>query len=265
MSPAFKVRASYALMLLFVAALSAEMAVFLFRYPGGLSRRECLPPVLAFGALLVYAVVKVLWGVIRQWRLTRRGLLLFEAHMDVEWTERLRGRYREWGTDILAVRDDAFIALAIGLLRPRIMVSSGVLERFTEEEVEAILLHERHHCRSRDNLKQFVSGLLEEAFGYLPIIRPVAAYAATWRELFADRYAIRQMRTSVHLGSVLLKLAQEGTVRQRGAAYFAETALDYRMLQIIEPEQAVKVPLQLWRPLWVTCCFMLLIMMGGSS
>jgi beta-lactamase regulating signal transducer with metallopeptidase domain len=265
MSPAVKVRASYGLMLFFVAVVFFRMAGFVFHYQAEISRQAWMLPTLLFDFLLAYTFVRILWAIARQWYLLRKGLRFFQAHADSLLTKQFHAKYRDWKTDMIVVRDDAFVALTIGLRRPRIVLSTGVLERFTDEEVEAILLHEWHHCRNRDNLKLFISTLLADAFCYLPIIKPVLAYAKTWQELFADRFVIRQMGTSLYLGNVLLKLAKMGMIRQRrGALHFTETTLDYRMLQIIEPDEVVKVPLRLYRPLLVTCCFLLLIMLGSS-
>lgn len=266
MSPAVKVRASYGLMLFFVAAASSQIAEGVIRRQFEISRQAWIFPTLLFDLLLVYTFVRILWAIARQWYLMRSGLRFFRAHENALLSKQLQDKYPYWNTDIIVVRDDAFVGLTIGLRRPRIVLSTGVLERFTEEEVKAILLHERHHCRNRDNLKLFLSTVLADAFCYLPIIKPVLAYTKTWQELFADRFVIQQMGTSLHLGTVFLKLVKWGKIRQRRASlHFMETALDYRMMQIIEPDEVVKVPLRLYRPVLVTCCFLLLIMLSGSS
>ncbi|WP_058300689.1 M56 family metallopeptidase [Gorillibacterium timonense] len=266
MRPAAKVKASYGLMLFIVAAVIFRMAEVVIHHQGEIHSHIWRIPILLFDLLLGYTLIRILWSAARQGYGMRSGLRLFRAHEDALLSKQFQEKYRNWNTEIIVVREDAFVGLTIGLRRPRIVLSTGVLERFTEEEVEAILLHERHHCQSRDNLKLFLSTLLADAFGYLPIIKPVLAYAKTWRELFADRYAIEQMGTSLHLGSVLWKMIQLGVIRQRRAVlHFMETAIDYRMMQIIEPDEVVKVPLRLYRPLLVTCCFLLLMMLGGSS
>jgi hypothetical protein len=84
--------------------------------------------------------------------------------------------------------------------------------------------------------------------------------------LLADRFAIKQMGTELHLGNVLLKLVNAGNLQQRAiGVYFAETALHYRIMQILEPDKTVNVPIALFRPLLVSFSFLLLFMVGGSS
>jgi Zn-dependent protease with chaperone function len=45
------------------------------------------------------------------------------------------------------------LAWCAGLLRPRVFVSRGLLDRLTEDETAAVLAHERTHAERRDNLR----------------------------------------------------------------------------------------------------------------
>ena len=108
--------------------------------------------------------------------------------------------------------------------------------------------------------------MLADAFGYLPIVKPILRYYQTWQELFADRFAIRQMGTELYLGSVLLKLAKLGKLRRYEATvHFADTTLQYRVMQVLEPDRGVNVPLALLKPFLRSCSILLLFMLGGDS
>lgn len=265
MSPRGKVIVSYGLTVLLVIAVAGWMGGAIVLGTGcmwGTSGRLGLLP----GFLLVYSFSRMLLRILKQWLLTVKGLRLFRANLHPECSKRLQEEYRLWNTEILVVHDKAFVALNIGLWRPRIVLSTAALAQCSAEEVKGIVLHELHHCRKRDNLKLFILTLMAESFFYLPVIKPVLGFVHTWLELFADRFAIRQMGTSLHVGTVLLKLAGgEKAPAYEAALRFAGTALDYRMLQVINPEEEVRVPLKLQRPFLVTCCFLLLLMVGGSS
>ncbi len=265
MSPRGKVSVSYGLTVLLVIAVAGWMGGAVVLGTGcmwGTSGRLGLLP----GFLLAYSCCRMLLRILKQWRLTAKALHLFHFCLDPELSKRLQEQYQEWNTEILVVHDKAFVGLNIGLWRPRIVISTAALAQCSAEEVQGVLLHELYHCRKRDNLRLFILTLMAESFFYLPVIKPVLAYVHTWLELFADRFAIRQMGTSLHVGTVLLKLAGGERAPAYGAALrFAGTALDYRMLQIISPEEEVQVPLKLQRPFLVTCCFLLLLMVGGSS
>jgi len=266
-SAVMKLRAVYALMILFVALAILLMAVFLIDqvrnggFHGG--------PIITYAIidiLIVFTLGRIIWRSIRQSVLTRRWLTRFYARKHIKQTRRLNHVYRHWGTEIIVVQDDTFVALTIGLLRPRIVVSTAVLEMMDDEELEAILLHERYHGQHYDGIKLFFSTMLSDAFRYMPIMKPIFHYDRTWKELFADRYVIREMGTERYLGQVLLKLAKHVQIqRVEGAVHLADTTLQYRIIQVLEPDQVVKVPLVLLRPLMTTCLLLLFLMLGGDS
>jgi Peptidase family M48 len=66
--------------------------------------------------------------------------------------------------------DQAF-AVTRGLLRPRILVSSGALATLDPAELAAVLGHERAHLRRRDPLRLLAARLLADAGCYLPALR----------------------------------------------------------------------------------------------
>lgn len=266
MNPTTKLRWVCALMLVFVAVVIVQMAIIVaYQVRHGILHGSIVTYV-AIDLVIGYTLSRILWRIIRQWSLSRRWLKQFRANRHCKLTKRLQYKYRSWGTEIIVVQDDAFVALAIGMLPPKIVISTSVLEMFSDKEVEAILLHELYHCRNHDGPKMFLSTLLVEAFGYWPIVKPVFRYYQTWKELFADRFAIRQMGTELHLGSVLLKLAKCGNMHQREAAvHFADTTMHYRIMQVLEPDKTVKVPAALLRPFLASCSFLMLVMLGGDS
>jgi Zn-dependent protease with chaperone function len=265
MSPRGKVNVSYGLTVVLVIAVAGWMGGAVLLETRDTWETSGLLGLLT-GFLLAYSFCRMLLRILKQWLLTVKGLRLFRANLHPELSKQLQEEYRLWNTEILVVHDKAFVGLNIGLWRPRIVISTAALAQCSAEEVKGILLHELYHCRKRDNLRLFILTLMAESFFYLPVIKPVLTYVHTWLELFADRFAIRQMGTSLHVGTVLLKLAGGERASMYGTALqFAGTALDYRMLQVISPEEEVQVPLKLQRPVLVTCCFLLLLMVGGSS
>lgn len=266
MRPVNRIKLIYGFLLGFIGLVVWQQLRFLFRPTGELGLQCTTMMEVAFYLIAGYSVIRIIGTVARQWYLSRDWNRSSLLRIDTQQSERLQNRYKHWNIKIMVIRDTGFFALSAGYLRPRIVISTAALEMFEEDEIEAILLHERYHCIRRDNLKLFLSALLQNSFGYLPIVKPVLQYCKTWMELLADRYAMDTMKSSYHLGQVLLKLARAGIVRKRmDAVQFAETAMDYRMLQIAEPETPIEVPLKLFRPMMVSICFLLLLMLSGSS
>ncbi len=261
-----KLRWLYALSILFICLFGVQLAILATRSIkyGGL---QCMIAAgVAIGAFAGYTVIRTAWRAVAQAYSTRKWQKRFRANLHAKLTKRMAYRYRELGTKILVVRDDAFVALAIGMRKPVIVLSDTVIDRFDEEEVRAIVLHEWHHCSNRDNAKLFFARMLTEAFGYFPMMRPIFRYYQTWAELLADRFAIRRMGTEVPLAGVLLKLSKLGGERRRAAAvHFAATTLDYRIAQVLEPEKTVKVKVAVLRPLLASVSLLLLFMLGGDA
>lgn len=266
MNPTIRLRCAYALMIAFVAVVMVHMGMLItYQIRNGVVQGPVLNYAL-IDIVIAYTLGQIIWRSTRQLVLSHKWLRHFRASRHDKLTKRLNYKYRDWGTEIIVVQDDAFVALTMGLLRPRIVVSTTVLEMFTDKEIKAILLHERYHCCNYDGLKMFFSALLADAFGYLPIVKPILRYYQTWQELFADRYAIRQMGTEQYLGSVLLQLAKLGKLqRYETAVHFANTTLEYRVMQVLEPDRGVNVPLALLKPFLRSCSILLLLMLGGDS
>lgn len=72
--------------------------------------------------------------------------------------------------------EGAVLALA-GVIRPRVVVSRGVLQALLPHQLDAALEHERAHQFSRDNLKRFLLLLAPAIF---PLSRGFAAMDRSW-------------------------------------------------------------------------------------
>ena len=101
--------------------------------------------------------------------------------------------------------EEAF-AVTYGLIRPRILVSTGLTTALTPAEIGAVLAHEREHLRHRDPLRLLAGRLLAAWACCLPAARWLAGQAALRHELAADRAAAGRAGRGV-LAGALLKLA----------------------------------------------------------
>jgi hypothetical protein len=106
--------------------------------------------------------------------------------------------------DVVAA-EEAF-AVTYGLIRPRILVSTGLATALTPAEISAVLAHEREHLRRRDPLRLLAARLTAAWACYLPAARWLADRAMLRHELAADRAAAGRAGRGV-LAGALLKLA----------------------------------------------------------
>ena len=117
--------------------------------------------------------------------------------------------------DVVAA-EEAF-AVTYGLIRPRILVSTGLATALTPAEISAVLAHEREHLRCRDPLRLLAARLAAAWACYLPAARWLWGGAMLRHELAADRAAAGRAGRSVVAGA-LLKLASTPTCPAVAAA-----------------------------------------------
>ncbi|HTM67807.1 MAG TPA: M56 family metallopeptidase [Candidatus Binatia bacterium] len=103
------------------------------------------------------------------------------------------------------VEDRAQYAFSIGLLSPRVIVSTGLVSALTLSELRAVLAHEARHCRRRHPLRAVAWEALRRAFFFLPVLGDVAGHFSLSRELDADRAALLLAGGQRALASAMLK------------------------------------------------------------
>ncbi|WP_188176957.1 M56 family metallopeptidase [Paenibacillus sedimenti] len=201
---------------------------------------------LIISSIFIVILVRMVWQIGKQILLLLKWRKAFKNDQDLSATININKQYPRLNNKIVIVKNDNLIALTLGFLKPKIVISNAWFKNFTQEEVEAILLHEHFHCMKRDPLKFLAIHILLEGMAYIPSLKSLVEYYKTWRELLADRYAMEQMKNSLALGSALLKIAKSNRVVKHSysevTAYFAGASINYRIQQIVQPEHEVSVP-----------------------
>jgi hypothetical protein len=114
--------------------------------------------------------------------------------------------------NVLLVGADAPVAFCAGWLRPRVYVSTGVLDRLSESELRAVLAHEHQHGALRDPLRLAVGRVLCQALFFLPAIGALHSDYADAAELTADAAALVALDgAGAALASAMLTLGATGT------------------------------------------------------
>ena len=124
---------------------------------------------------------------------------------------------------------DTPIAFCSGAVRPRIVISAGVVERLTGEELDAVLLHEREHARQWEPLVRAAWDAAAYVFFYLPVVSWWARRRMEDSELGADRAAFERLGQRP-LAAALWRLG--GSASIAGVAGFGEVA-DLRVAQVL--------------------------------
>lgn len=103
---------------------------------------------------------------------------------------------------------DLPLALAGGLWRPTILLSTWTLDHLDRRELEAVLAHELGHVARRDYLAAWLATVLRDAFCYLPTSWAAYRQLQREKELACDDLAVRVTRRPLALASALAKVWQ---------------------------------------------------------
>jgi hypothetical protein len=115
------------------------------------------------------------------------------------------------GSPALVIEKEAPLLALAGVVRPRLIISDGVLRSLSADQLEVALQHENAHSVSRDNLKRLVFLLAPDPF---PFIRGFAFLEQAWArftEWAADDDATQgNSRRAVSLAGALVRVARMG-------------------------------------------------------
>lgn len=139
---------------------------------------------LLLAVVLAVHVTAVAIIVVRTARRTNRLLARLEQAHDLV-------RIDVDGRVVHIIDDPTPLCLCAGSLRPRILLSSGAIERLSTEELRAVVAHEWAHRRRRDPLRLLLAVGFANSVGWLD--RGVSSLLADYRlriECQADREAI---------------------------------------------------------------------------
>lgn len=104
---------------------------------------------------------------------------------------------------VIVVKDNSDIALTIGWLSPKIILSSGIILKLNSRELEAVLLHELYHLKNKHPLLLVLSEILSSSLYLLPILKEITAKMRSILEKEADNFVVDQQKTINYLTSAL--------------------------------------------------------------
>jgi hypothetical protein len=197
-----------------------------------LAETRTLPLGLMLPLLLALGSVGSLARGLHRYRCERR--LITSLPLEPVSDGELGDAARAAGIDVYRTPASRPAAFCFGLLRPRIVFTSGLLDRLSNEERMAALWHEAQHARVREPLRCLIARLVTSTFFWLPILRDVFNRYTLVRELDADRSATCRTSAGALAGALHEVVAAPPLVGAVGFADFAAARID-RLLDPAAP------------------------------
>jgi uncharacterized protein (TIGR03435 family) len=125
------------------------------------------------------------------------GTLAVAARWIVQW-QGIRSMLRDAaGSDVVFVTPVRSSAsqhepVVVGILRPMLVLPQGLLARLTQEQLRAVLAHERCHVAWRDNLAAAMHMLVEALFWFHPLVWWLGGRLVDERERACDEQVLAE-------------------------------------------------------------------------
>lgn len=116
-------------------------------------------------------------------------------------------------------------AFCFGFLRPRVVVTSGLLERLRADEQVAVVWHEAEHARAHEPAKCLLARLAASTFFWMPALRDLLDRFLLVKEISADRRAIARTSRDA-LAGALYEVASAPSLAAVGAGDLASARIE---------------------------------------
>jgi Zn-dependent protease with chaperone function len=179
------------------------------------------------------------WLALLVWRLLRVGFRLRAFPRSRELPAGLVAAMSRTGVrGVGCVAADAPIAFCAGTLKPRILISEGLVAQLGPDELDAVLLHEHEHVRTYEPLLRAARETASDVFFYVPLVRWWSRRRLEDSELRADRVALERLGPRPVAGALW---ALGGSVAMQGVAGFGGIA-ELRVAQVLGDALPTRAP-----------------------
>ncbi|MEO6508678.1 MAG: M56 family metallopeptidase [Patescibacteria group bacterium] len=124
-------------------------------------------------------------------------------------------------------------AFCLGIKRPNIYLSTGLTQIMNKHELEAIILHEKYHIESNDNISLLILSLAKQFLIMFPIFSDILNNFMLKKELEADQAVISHLKSKKELISAFVKLFKTETASLPIASFFTEPSTIERRVKVL--------------------------------
>ena len=118
------------------------------------------------------------------------------------------GRHR-WlpQPELMIIRDEGCLAFVMGVRSPVVVLSTGLVTKLGDREVEAILAHELAHVRRLDHLGRWIATVFRDIMAWNPCVLLWYNRLVAEQEMACDEYAAGLLGDPVVVASGLVEVA----------------------------------------------------------
>ncbi|UUZ82423.1 M56 family metallopeptidase [Paenibacillus sp. P26] len=149
--------------------------------------------------LVLYTILSLILHTGRQSLLSDRAFRSLEAVKNERLTREFNMKYAGGLSHIMVVEQERPMAFTMNLLKPRIILSTGLIRLLDNRELEAVIYHEMYHLKHGDPLKTFLMSLCASVMWYIPLLKWLHQKYKIVREVLADHYAMSRQGSAAEL------------------------------------------------------------------
>ncbi len=171
--------------------------------------------VLAWGTIVLLGVARLAREFIVQSRFRRRcspASDSLESHLN-RWIHRTRTRRRI----TLMLSEDDRGPLAIGFIKPAIVIPAALIAELSDPELDKIVLHELAHLRRRDDWTRLLQRVIETLLFFHPAVIWLGRKLDLEREVACDDWVIVTTGQAHEYASCLTRIVELARFRRRFA------------------------------------------------
>ena len=142
--------------------------------------------------------------------------------------------------NVTVFEDRLPLAFTGGFLKPRVFLSTKLVDILDEKELRAVILHESHHQRSKDPLKGLVVSFISDFLFFLPVSRFLKKTYHLMSEITADAYSVSSQADPLDLVGSLLKVQK---INGPAASWFFDPTTE-RAKQLLGQPSRIPLPLK---------------------
>ena len=156
------------------------------------------------------------------------------------------------------LKTPALFAAQVGIWKPELLISQGLLQLLKTEQIEAVLKHEEAHAYYRDNLWFFWLNWLRQITFWLPKTEALWQELLLLREIRADHWAAQYIDALVLAESLLLVVRSSSSIPAHFGVALSDTISSSRLEERIEAllsaqefsEQELSHEVRWFSPIW---------------